>query len=96
MTKPPFKVRTITAFVALEPFDFEGDGLERKIGRCSSLLRDVETRLSADGYEIQTLRVATNPFGEWLIPLNREEDISKSEMEVIVSRLEGLNNTGEI
>ena len=92
MTKPPFKVRTITAFVALEPFDFEGDGLERKIGRCSSLLRDVETRLSADGYEIQTLRVASNPFGEWLIPSNREEDISKSEMEVIVSRLEGLNS----
>lgn len=92
MTKPPFKIRTITSFVAIESRDFEGDGLERKIGRCSSLLRDVETRLSSDGYEIQTLRVATNPFGEWLVPSNDEEDLSEREIAVIVWRLEGLNS----
>ena len=79
---PPFRVRTVTAFVTLTADDFVstgGDeaaglvfgreaesGLRRKLGRCSSLLRGVRDALESGGYEVQTTRVATNPFGEWL------------------------------
>lgn len=80
----PFLIRTVTAFVALEPLDF-GDStgedgttnaagedcairatLADKISNCSTLLREVESQLKKTGYEVQTVRIATNPFGEWL------------------------------
>ncbi|KAL7466206.1 hypothetical protein ACHAXS_006498 [Conticribra weissflogii] len=70
----PFRIRTITAFAILHPSDFphaeredqENDPLAQKIDQCSTLLREAESRLSKAGYEIQTVRIATNPFGEWL------------------------------
>lgn len=97
----PFRIRTVTAFVALTPSDFkererdaddEGnkddelrDGnLERKIGRCVEVLRTMECRLVAEGYEVQTVRIATNPFGEWLT----ETTTSSTDKIVVDAKLE--------
>jgi len=76
MTKhaKPFRIRTITAFTILHPSDFppaetedgENDPVVQKIDQCSTLLHEAKSRLSEAGYEIQTVRIATNPFGEWL------------------------------
>jgi hypothetical protein len=65
----------ITAFVALSPDDSVegvggGDakllGVAVKVDGCSDVLRGLETDLIDSGYEVQTVRIATNPFGEWL------------------------------
>ena len=73
-TKRPFRIRTITAFVTLHPDDFKNEdndddvftGLATKIDTCNDILRKLETSLTNIGYEVQTVRIATNPFGEWL------------------------------
>lgn len=63
------RIRTITAFTSLTPSDFSNECLKlsTKIQHCRSLLQDVETSLTTAGYTVQTLRIATNPFDEWLI-----------------------------
>lgn len=71
-TKRPFRIRTITAFVTLHPDDLKEEdndvftGLATKINKCNDILRKLETSLTNIGYEVQTVRIATNPFGEWL------------------------------
>jgi len=68
-----FRIRTITAFVCLTSDDFDDDEksstclLEEKIRRSSEFLSTVQEKLQSSGYTIQTLRIATNPFGEYLI-----------------------------
>ena len=70
----PFRIRTITAFVNLRPGDFDeikGDydaesRVAVKVERCNGVLRNLENKLVDSGYEVQTVRIATNPFGEWL------------------------------
>ena len=77
-----FKIRTICAFVSLTPEDFPtssssssssstsststSSGLQLKLNACRNLLDFVSSSLAALGYEVQTLRVATNPFEEYL------------------------------
>lgn len=65
--KTLFRVRTITAFVVLRPSDFDDDGgaLDAKIGACDRVLRAAASRCAEHGYEVQTTRIATNPFDEW-------------------------------
>mmetsp|Transcript_30999 Transcript_30999/g.73912 ORF Transcript_30999/g.73912 Transcript_30999/m.73912 type:complete len:514 (+) Transcript_30999:38-1579(+) len=67
-SKRPFRIRTITAFVRLDGSDMleESKSLERKIGACNAALRSLETSLTEIGFEVQTVRIATNPFAEWL------------------------------
>ena len=75
----PFRVRTITSFVNIDPSDFDNDSssLKEKITACSRLLRDGESQMTDAGYEVQTIRVATNPFGEWLVTDDTEADVKK-------------------
>ncbi|KAL7478387.1 hypothetical protein ACHAW6_004153 [Cyclotella cf. meneghiniana] len=93
MTTKPFRIRTVTAFVTLDALDFhDGGDLEAKIGQCSSLLREVESRLLKHGYEVQTVRIATNPFGEWLVETeNGGGVLTDDAKEVVVARLQRLN-----
>lgn len=68
-------IRTVTAFVHLIPKDFDvswgslftAETAESKINKAVELLRAMESDLKEKGYEVQTLRIATNPFGEWMI-----------------------------
>jgi uncharacterized protein len=67
-------VRTVTAFLTLRPenFDvswgslFSTEDLDAKVTKCVKLLREVEAELTSKGYVVQTIRIATNPFGEWM------------------------------
>ena len=86
MTKArPFRIRTITSFVNLDPSDFDNDAssLEEKINACSRLLRDGESQMVAAGFEVQTVRIATNPFGDWIVT---------KEKDAVNKRLNILNN----
>ncbi len=69
-----FKVRTITAFVTFEDSDFEREGetLKAKIHDTAGALRVIKDELEtgegdSGGYEVQTVRIATNPFPEYLL-----------------------------
>jgi uncharacterized protein (UPF0210 family) len=67
-------IRTITAFLTLTPknFDvnwgslFSSHDLDAKVTQCAKLLQDMQDELTSKGYEVQTIRIATNPFGEWM------------------------------
>jgi uncharacterized protein (UPF0210 family) len=67
-------IRTVTAFVNLHAPDFEDatvqsndSSIAGKVAHCVTLLRAMETELCSFGYTVQTVRIATNPFGEWLV-----------------------------
>ncbi len=66
------KIRAVTAFVNLDPRDFtlnddaSKNGLAQKMRQCCELHQHVVSLLSSEGYNVQTQRIATNPFGEWL------------------------------
>ena len=72
-----FCVRTITAFVNLERD--EKEEWESTITAAAKLLSKVETSLSSHGYVVQTIRIATNPFGEWL-PINDDATTTKQHL----------------
>ena len=78
--------------MTLDPRDFTEKKIEEKIQRCASLLRDIEARLQSNGYEVQTVRIATNPFGEWLLPSNQDTMLGGEEKDAVVSRLKYLND----
>jgi uncharacterized protein (UPF0210 family) len=62
-----FRIRTITAFILLEPRDFAASAvLETKVSDCCSFLFNLRQKLSDSGYTVQTIRIATNPFGQFL------------------------------
>ena len=60
-------IRTITAFIDFSDYEFEHiNQLETKLEKHVGFLREMESELGQAGYLVQTLRIATNPFGEWL------------------------------
>jgi len=79
------RIRTITAFLTLrlDDFDVASSGavgeekqplIASKIQKCSQFLQLVRQKLEHEGqYEVQTLRIATNPFGEWLVCSNSDD-----------------------
>lgn len=58
-----FNIRTVTAFVPLQALD-ETD-IQRLLDAVR-LIHLVKVALESEGYTVQTSRIATNPFGEWL------------------------------
>jgi len=89
VVKGLLRIRTVTAFVHLQRTDFTKEGLpavslKNKLERCSKVLGKMESRLVESGYEVQTVRIATNPFGEWLL----EGD----SMEMVQKRLQGIDS----
>jgi uncharacterized protein len=73
-----FRIRTIAAFVNLETTDFSNsDFLTNKIQAANRLLRHMAQKLTDEGYAVQTVRIATNPFGEWLLPETKSEQLAQ-------------------
>jgi uncharacterized protein (UPF0210 family) len=75
MDEALLKVRTVTCFVSLFRADFcessssassSSDGLQGKLDEAVRVGRSVEAALIAQGYEVQTVRIATNPFPDWM------------------------------
>eukprot|EP00986_Skeletonema_menzelii_P020591 scaffold31731_cov388-Skeletonema_menzelii.AAC.1 len=79
MTERPFRIRTITSFVNIDPSDFDNDSesLRQKINACNRLLREGEAQMTTAGFEVQTIRISTNPFGEWLVTTADEQSVNK-------------------
>ncbi|KAL3925910.1 MAG: hypothetical protein SGILL_000087 [Bacillariaceae sp.] len=88
-------IRTITAFVVLRDDDFQ-DGNEYELASFPKLegklepifqgLRTLESAYQKAGYTVQTLRIATNPFGEWLL------ETTKDDCFVLQKRLNALDH----
>ncbi len=57
------KVRTITSFVSL---DAEKESWKQEILKASALCSDLSKELIGEGYIVQSVRIVTNPFGEYL------------------------------
>lgn len=86
-----FKIRTITAFVTLEDSDFDGGSevLKSKFRDTAGALQAVKEQLEGDGgYEVQTVRIATNPFPEYLLGTNDDGSI---DPEVVGEKLTVLD-----
>jgi uncharacterized protein len=66
--------------------------VQHKIALASQFLNDAKRVLqrNGDGYAVQTVRIATNPFGEWLIPSDQEEDAA-TEAIAVADRMELLD-----
>jgi uncharacterized protein (UPF0210 family) len=88
-----FKVRTICAFITLSPDDatspLASSPLQSKLESCSEMLGQIQSAVEAAGYEVQTVRIATNSFTEFL----DISDASKFSQQVaeLDSILAGLN-----
>ncbi len=63
------RVRTITAFIALEK---DQSQWAEKIKSISLSLGKLMSQIEAKGYQVQTLRIVTNPFGEYLDTTSKE------------------------
>eukprot|EP00536_Pseudo-nitzschia_multiseries_P000663 jgi/Psemu1/179274/e_gw1.8.65.1 len=73
-------ISTITAFIKLTEADFEEQSdyalssfpiLANKIDTVVEKLKELEEKYCEKGYSVSSLRIATNPFGSWLL-LNDE------------------------
>jgi uncharacterized protein (UPF0210 family) len=65
------KVRAITAFVRLDR-----NGWEKQIGEALVVLRKVQSRFEASGYDVESLRIVTQPLGELITGLSEDESIA--------------------
>jgi uncharacterized protein (UPF0210 family) len=92
-------IRTITVFLTLQPENFDvswsslftAEDLEAKMAKCSALLQDMENEFKSKGYTVQTLRIATNPFGEWMtIPSKRVDSSGQNPSKKKKSKIDKL------
>ena len=87
-SQPPLvKIRTITAFVSLAENDPKV--VHPKLEATISKIKEVETLLSQNGYEVQTMRIATNSFEDWLWKV---DDSSTESIEKALDFLKGLDD----
>ncbi len=63
------KVRTITTFVSL---DKEKQNWAQEISKASTFCADLSKELTTNDYIVQSVRIVTNPFGEYLNTENLE------------------------
>jgi len=67
--KSLFRIRTVTCFVNLSKEDFVAESprlLDTKVADAVHCIRKAEQALIREAYQIQTVRLATNSFGEWI------------------------------
>lgn len=74
-----FRIRTITCFLCFAPDDFVGDspGATSKLAHAANFLLESKDHFEGIGYEVQTIRIATNPFGTWLKEESQLDHIKK-------------------
>jgi uncharacterized protein (UPF0210 family) len=80
-------VRTVTAYLNLRSSDFPlaldaallpDSSVGSKVAKCATFLREMERELTEADYMVQTVRIATNPFGEWLVQDDDDNDKNTS------------------
>lgn len=90
-----FCIRTVTVFVNLCSSDFAGGGggLRTAIDAAASAGRRVELALSASGYDVQTVRIATNDFPSYLIPDAPDEPAFERNLSALAGALDDARVT---
>lgn len=61
-----FRVRTITAFLTLSDNDFMSGKLDLRIKSSAEFLTEAKDSIEAAGFQVQTTRIATTPFPNWI------------------------------
>jgi uncharacterized protein len=65
------KIRAITAFVNLDWRDYQ-----REIADALKMLRRAQTTFESRGYQVQTIRIATQPFPQYIQGMNTEQTVA--------------------
>lgn len=55
------KIRTITAFIRMDPAEYK-----QQVADTVTMLRNAKARLELAGYQVETIRIATQPFPEYI------------------------------
>ncbi len=65
------KIRAITAFINLDWHDYQ-----RQIADTLKMLRRAQVTFESRGYQVQTIRIATQPFPQYIQGLNTEQAVA--------------------
>jgi uncharacterized protein (UPF0210 family) len=65
------KIRTITAFINLDPAQYE-----QQVADTMQMLRRAKTTFESRGYQVETLRIATQPFPEYTKGMSTQQAIA--------------------
>ncbi|HKF24602.1 MAG TPA: DUF711 family protein [Candidatus Acidoferrum sp.] len=65
------KIRTITAFINLDPAQYE-----QQVEEAMQMLRRAKTTFESRGYEVETLRIATQPFPDYTKGMSQEQAVA--------------------
>ena len=65
------KIRTITAFIRLERQNYKS-----QVADAMTMLRTAKAEFANAGYEVETLRISTQPFPEYTKGLTREQSLA--------------------
>jgi uncharacterized protein (UPF0210 family) len=60
------KIRTITAFIRLDPGQYK-----QQVADTLTMLRNAKARYGLAGYEVQTIRITTQPFPEYSLGMSK-------------------------
>src|ERR1700686_4789443 len=65
------KIRTITAFINLDPAQYQ-----QQVAETLQMLRRAKTVFESRGYQVQTIRIATQPFPEYTKGMTTQQGIA--------------------
>jgi uncharacterized protein (UPF0210 family) len=65
------KIRTVTAFINLDPAQYQ-----QQVAETMQMLRRAKTIFESRGYEVETLRIATQPFPEYTKGMSTQQAIT--------------------
>ncbi len=65
------KVRAITAFIRLDPSQYK-----QQITDTLAMLRNAKSRFELAGYEVQTIRITTQPFPEYTRGMSKQDTLA--------------------
>lgn len=65
------KIRTITAFINLDPAQYE-----QQVADTLEMLRRAKTTFESRGYEVETIRIATQPFPEYTKGMTTQQAVA--------------------
>jgi len=80
------KVRAITAFIRLDRTQFRA-----QVAEALGMLRKAKAMLEEAGYEVQSLRIATQPFAEYVGDLPPEEALAFFDEYELLAKTEGFD-----
>src|SRR5215467_14785869 len=65
------KIRAVTAFINLDPAQYE-----QQVSETMQMLRRAKTTFESRGYQVETLRIATQPFPEYTKGLTAQQAVA--------------------